>query len=58
MWHTQSTDNKVRVERFPIPETQAEFDALTVAQKTVLLHQFPARYHRFARPKERKPWEK
>lgn len=58
MWHTQSTNNIVRIEQFPIPETQAEFDRLTVAQKTVLLQQHPERYNRFARPKERKPWEK
>lgn len=59
MWHTQTANfGEVKVQRFPIPENQKEFDALTVAQKTVLLQQYPESYHRFARPKERKPWEK
>lgn len=56
MWHAKSANGGgVTVPKFDLPETKAQFDKLTVQQKSVLLEQYPERYHRFMRPK--RPWE-
>lgn len=51
-------NNIVFVKAFDLPETQRQFDALSIAQKSVLYRDYPETYKRFTHKKERKPWEK
>ena len=55
MYHLKSTGAKIKVEKQPVPQTQAEFDLLSVTERIALYESDPATYEKFAHPK--KPWE-
>ena len=45
------------VEKFDLPVTQAQFDALTIEQKSILYQEHPGYYSLFTRPHEKKTLE-
>ena len=46
-----------RTENLKIPKTTEEFDNMSYNERLQLCNEHPVIYNRFARRKERKPWE-